>query len=385
MIARNRDSERVQACLRTFPVTAILGARQVGKSTLASAFAFPHYFDLENPRDLARLEQPQLALEALQGVVVIDEIQRKPELFPLLRYLVDARPDRKFLILGSASRDLIRQGSESLAGRIGYCELGGFRLEDVGKGADELKKLWLRGSFPRSYLADDDEGSMLWRGQFIRTYLERDIPQLGIRIPSATLGRFWAMISHYHGQLVNYQELSRSFGVSDVTIRRYLEILEGTFMIRLVMPWFENKGKRLVKAPKLYIRDSGIFHALQGIGDRAALESHPKLGASWEGFVIEQAIREFDIEEPWFYRTHGGTELDLFWERGGRRRGLEVKFADAPRMTSSMKNAMSDLSLDSLIVAYPGDIYYELAENISVVPFARLFEASSIAAMKGRI
>jgi len=372
MIDRKRDRERVRAYLAVFPVTAILGARQVGKSTLAKQFSFDHFFDLENPRDLTRLDHPQLALENLRGLVVIDEIQRKPELFPLLRYLVDERPDRKFLILGSASRDLIRQSSESLAGRIGYYELGGFGLDDVGRGGEEQNRLWLRGAFPRSYLESGDEESMLWRQEFIRSYLERDIPQLGITIPSSTLGRFWSMIAHYHGQILNYQELSRSFGVSDATIRRYLEILEGTFMIRIVKPWFENSGKRLVKAPKLYIRDSGIFHTLLKIGDRPSLESHPKLGASWEGFVIEQAIREFGIEEPWFYRTHGGAELDLFWEQGGLRYGIEAKYADAPRLTPSMKSVMVDLSLHRLTVVYPGNTAYDLAPNIRVVPLVQM-------------
>lgn len=372
MIERIADRMQIQSFLDLFPVTAILGARQVGKSTLAKSFGFSHFFDLENPRDLVRLDHPQLALEGLTGVVVIDEIQRKPDLFPLLRVLVDERPDHRFLILGSASRDLIRQSSESLAGRIGYYELGGFTFRDVSGDAETQRTLWIRGAFPRSFLAVDDSGSFLWREQFIRTYLEQDIPLLGLRIPPATLRRFWSMISHYHGQLLNYQELSRSFGVSDGTIRNYLEILEGTFMIRLVKPWHTNQGKRLVKAPKLYIRDSGIFHTLQGIETRTSLESHPKLGASWEGFVIEQAIKSLGIDAPYFYRTHGGAELDLFWERNGKRYGIEVKYADAPRLTPSMRVAVEDLALDQLLVVYPGATAYDLAPNIRVVPLSML-------------
>ncbi|HOV38264.1 MAG TPA: ATP-binding protein [Spirochaetales bacterium] len=374
MIERPIDTERISSLIASFPVTAILGARQVGKSTLAKSFAFPHYFDLENPRDLARLDQPLLALERLGGTVVIDEIQRKPDLFPLVRYLVDQNPHRRFLVLGSASKALIRQSSESLAGRIAYYELGGFNLIDVGLSTDSQQKLWVRGTFPRSFLATSDAESLLWRDQFIQTFLERDIPQLGIRIPSATLGRFWKMIAHYQGQLLNYQELARSFSVSDGTVRHYLEILEGTFMVRLVQPWFENRGKRLVKAPKLYIQDSGIFHALQNIPDWETLEAHPKLGASWEGFVLDAAIRHFMIREPYFYRTHSGTELDLFWEQDGKRIGMEIKYADAPRLTPSMKHAREDLDLDMLLVIYPGDLSYKLDKNIVVLPFIKMYE-----------
>jgi len=372
MIPRLTDKQILLNYLKNFPVVAILGARQVGKSTLARSMEWDHYFDLENPRDLARLDQPQLALERLKGLVVIDEIQRKPELFTLLRYLVDHQPETKYLVLGSASRDLIRQSSESLAGRIAYLELGGFRLEDLTGGGSELRQLWLRGGFPRSVLADSDESSLLWRNQFIQTYLERDIPQLGIRIPAATLRRFWAMLAHYHGQILNYQDISRSFGVSDATVRHYLEILEGTFMVRLLRPWYGNLGKRLVRAPKLYIRDSGIFHALLGIIDMASLESHPKLGASWEGFALEQVIRRLDIQTPLFYRTHTGAELDLVWEQGGKMYGIEFKYADAPRLTASMRNASADLSLKRLLVVYPGADSWPLAPHIDVVPLQDL-------------
>jgi len=285
---------------------------------------------------------------------------------------VDSRPATRYLILGSASKDLIRQSSESLAGRIAYLELGGFRLEDIGGATEELRQLWLRGGFPRSLLADSDEGSWTWRIQFIQTYLERDIPQLGITVPAATLGRFWTMLAHYHGQILNYQELSRAFGVSDATVRHYLEILEGTFMVRLLRPWYGNLGKRLVRAPKLYVRDSGIFHALQGISDMATLESHPKLGASWEGFALEEAIRRLGIQSPLFFRTHTGAELDLVWDQEGKMYGIEFKYADAPRLTPSMRNAVADLSLERLLVVHPGTDSWPLAPSIDVIPLREL-------------
>lgn len=372
MIDRPLDRATINFFIQNFPVTAILGARQVGKSTLAKSMRYNHYFDLENPRDLARLEQPQLTLERLSGLVAIDEIQRKPDLFPLLRYLVDERADLKFLILGSASRDLIRQSSESLAGRIAYLELGGFRLEDFPDDPVLLRKLWMRGGFPRSFLAKSDSASIEWRKQFVQTYLERDVPQLGIRIPATTLGRFWTMLAHYHGQILNYQELSRSFGVSDATVRHYLEILEGTFMVRLLKPWYGNLGKRLVKAPKLYIRDSGLLHALLGIPDMASLESHPKLGASWEGFALESAVRHLNIKEPLFFRTHTGAELDLLWEEGSKRYGMEFKYTDTPRLTPSMRNALSDLPLDRILVVHPGKEAWPLAPRVDVVPLRNL-------------
>ncbi|MGA2546786.1 MAG: ATP-binding protein [Rectinemataceae bacterium] len=370
MVERREERDLLLGLIRDNPVTAILGARQTGKSTLARTFDARHYFDLENPRDLASLDQAQLALERLQGLVVIDEIQRKPELFPLLRFLCDERPERRFLILGSASRDLSKQGSETLAGRIAYHELRGFGIPEVCRDDDDLQRRWLRGGFPRSWLAEDEARSFSWREQFIQTFLERDIPQLGIRVPASTMYRFWTMLSHYHGQILNYQELSRSFGISDGAVRHYLEILEGTFMIRLLKPWFENIGKRLVKAPKLYLRDSGIFHALQGLSDSRSLASTPKLGASWEGFIIEELIGLSGLrpEAFSFYRTHAGAETDLVWSSEGRRLGAEVKYADAPRMTASMRHTIEDCRLDSLFVVYPGATGYSLAANTRVVP-----------------
>lgn len=368
LIARTQDFQAVSKLLATFPVTAILGPRQCGKTTLARLFKADHSFDLENPRDLARLEQPQLALEDLRGLIVIDEIQRLPDLFPLLRYLVDRGTDQKYLILGSASRDLLRQSSETLAGRVAFHQLGGLRAGDVGP--ENTTALWLRGGLPRSFLAATEEESLTWRRQYISTFLERDIPQLGITIPARTMRRFWTMLSHYHGQLLNYSELSRSFGVSDMTVRRYCEILEGAFMIRLLLPWATNVGKRVVRRPKLYLRDSGLLHALLSVESLAQLQSSPTLGASWEGFALEVIGRMLGREdhELYFWRTHAGAELDLFWQWGGRAWGVECKYQDAPRLTRSMKAAMEDLELAGLWVVYPGRTAYRLAENIWVVP-----------------
>ncbi len=368
MINRSKDVLALAKLMETFPVTAILGPRQAGKTTLAREFKADHTFDLENPRDASLFAEPQLALEPLSGLIVIDEIQRSPDLFPLIRYLVDNRKDQQYLILGSASRDLIRQSSESLAGRIGYHELAGFRLEDVGENA--WRKLWLRGGFPRSFTAPSDERSRLWLEQYIATFLERDIPQLGISIPAPTLRRFWTMLCHYHGQLINYSEFSRSFGVSDMTIRKYLDILEGVFMVRLLQPWHANLGKRLVKSPKLYIRDSGLLHHLLSIGSERDLATHNKLGASWEGFALETAIRILDKrnEELSFWRTHAGAEADLFWKSHGKNRAIEVKYSAAPKMTKSMASAVNDLELEHLWVLYPGDKAYPLAPHISALP-----------------
>ena len=353
-------------------MVAIVGPRQCGKSTLARTFDAAHFFDLENPRDLAMLAEPQLALEGLSGLIVIDEIQRAPDLFPLLRYLVDHHPEQRYLILGSASRDLLRQSSETLAGRIAYHELGGLGLPDLGHG--HWRELWFRGGMPSSVLASTDESSALWRQQYIATFLERDIPQLGIQIPASTLRRFWTMICHYNGQILNHSELARSFGISDMTIRRYLEILEGTFMIRLLQPWHVNLGKRLVKRPKLYLRDSGLFHSLLNIDSFPQLSTHNKLGASWEGFALETAIRAIGKRsvELSFWATHSGAEVDLFWQHAGKNQGVEVKFADAPRLTPSMKSALHDLELEHLWVLYPGDRRYSLAEKVSVLPLSQL-------------
>ena len=369
-LPRPRELEAVRARLRRAPVTALLGPRQCGKTTLAQSLEAEHFFDLEDPRSLVRLDEPQTALEGLTGTVVIDEVQRKPDLFPLLRVLADRQQATRYLLLGSASPDLVKEVSESLAGRVAYHDLGPLAVDETG--VHEWRRLWLRGGFPRSYLADDDTASDLWREDFIRSYLERDVPALGISIAAETLRRFWVMVSHYHGQVLNLSELGRSFGVSDHTVRRYLEILSGTFMIRLLPPWHANVGKRLVKAPKLYIRDSGLFHALHTIATPLQLESHPKLGASWEGFAMEQAIRLTGVAHPHFWRTHTGAELDLVWQAHGALWGMEFKYQDAPGMTRSIRAVMRDLPLRHLWIVYPGPDRYRLDKGVTVLPVAEI-------------
>ena len=371
-ILRSKDEDSVRALMNLFPVTAILGPRQAGKTTLARRFNPDHIFDLENPRDLAMLEQPQMALEPLKGLIMIDEVQRKPDLFPLIRYLVDQNPEQRYLLLGSASTNLRQQSGESLAGRIGYFYLTGLNLSETG--IEKLPQLWLRGGFPRSFLAEDDQQSLLWRTNFIVTFLEKDLALLGISVPASVMYRFWLMLSHYHGQTLNYSEMARSFGISDKTVRQYLSVLEDTFMVRLLTPWHANLGKRLVKTPKLYIRDSGIFHALQSIPDIAALRTNPKLGASWEGFAIEELVSFLAKRdsEVFFYAAHSGVELDLYWQENGRNTGAEIKYLDAPRTTKSMRQAIEDLNLDHLWVIYPGDRIYSLAADITVLPLTDL-------------
>ena len=371
MIERKNDVVRVKELIASFPVTTILGPRQCGKTTLARMFHADHYYDLENPRDLAKLSEAQLLLEPLRGLIVIDEIQRKPELFPLLRYLVDTQKKQKYLILGSASRDLIRQGSETLARRIAFYQLGGLSLDDVGHAA--ARTLWMRGGLPRSFTAKTNKQSRLWLENHIASFLERDIPQLGIMIPAQTLRRFWMMLSHYHGQVIQYAEIGRSFGISDVTVRKYIEILEGTFMVRVLRPWFNNTSKRLVKNPKIFIRDSGIFHTLLAIESHDQLLGHPKLGASWEGFALESVCKKMNkpSEEMFFWATHAGAELDLYFIEKGKSYGVEFKYQGAPTISKSMKTAISDLELSHLYVVYPGKETYLLAKNITVIPLGR--------------
>ncbi len=374
MIQRPIDQQRIKELMEQFPVTAIIGARQIGKTTLAKQFKANAYFDLENPVHLAQLENPLLTLEDLKGLIIIDEIQRQPNLFTVLRYLVDNNPHQKYLILGSAFPELLKKSSESLAGRIAYYKLGGFRPTDVG--IDRWKDLWLRGGFPKSFLAKNDHQSFVWRQQFVTTFLERDIPQFGFRIPAQTLRRFWVMLSHYHGQIINYSEMGTSFGISDVTVRKYIEILEGTFMVRTLWPWHLNVKKRLVKRPKLYFQDSGIFHVLASIENMEQLTTHPKLGASWEGFALNilcQIIGKED-KEFFFWATHSGAELDLFWQQGGKNYGAEFKYMDAPKLTKSMNIAVHDLQLERLYVIYPGKTNYKLSEKISVISFYELIK-----------
>lgn len=365
---------QIARALDVHPVAALLGPRQCGKTTLARMIAEQQpstYFDLENPVDVRRLSAPLTVLETLPGLVILDEVQRQPELFELLRVLVD-RPQNSahFLLLGSASPQLVRGVSESLAGRIGFVDLSGFDLAEVG--AAQRDRLWLRGGFPRSFLAGDDSASMTWRQGFIRAFLERDIPQLGISIPAETLRRFWTMTAHYHGQVWNAAEFARSLGASEVTARRYLDILAGAYMVRVLPPWFENIGKRQVKSPKIYIRDSGILHGLLQMGDLPELQSHPKLGASWEGFAIEQIIRLLDTRDAYFWSTHGGAELDLLVLTGGRRYGFEIKYADAPGTSRSMQVALRDLGLEHLWIVYPGQHEYALDERITALPLGAL-------------
>jgi len=371
MINRQYDIQKIKKLIEVFPVTAILGARQCGKTTLARELKADTYFDLENPRDLQILANPQVTLESLSGLVVIDEIQRKPELFALLRYLVDTYPQTRYVILGSASRELIAQSSETLAGRIGHYYLGGLRLSDVG--AENMRRLWVQGALPRAYVLDADE-SRLWMANYVTTLLERDFPQLGVRIPSDTLRRFWMMLAHYHGQMLNLAELSRSFGVSGHTVKRYIDLLVGTFMVRLVQPWSVNIGKRLVKTPKLYMRDSGVLHHLLSVQSFGDIVSHHRLGAMWEGFALEIVARSLDKrdEELFFWRTHTGLEADLFWQAHGKNWAVEFKYADAPSLNKSMTACIDDLNLTHLWVVYPGGQRYKLHEKITVLPLTEV-------------
>ena len=351
---------------------ALIGPRQSGKTTLARQFLAsdsPLYFDLEDPVVASAFENPMSSLAALRGLVVIDEAQRCPQIFPVLRVLADrAGIPARFLILGSASPELSRQASESLAGRVEIIEKGGFHLEEVE--AEKSHGLWLRGGFPRSFLAESELDSMEWRKQFVRTFLERDLAQLGFRMSPQVMGRFWTMLSHYHGQIWNSSEIGASMGISHQSARIYLDALEQTFMVRRLLPWFVNVGKRLVKSPKVFFRDSGIFHALQGIGSEQALIAHPKLGASWEGFALEQILAKLRGEEAYFYAIHGGSDLDLYLPN--RRLGMEVKRRDAPRKTRSMEIAIQDLGLEELIVVYPGSRSYDLAPRIRVMPLVEI-------------
>lgn len=368
IIYRGQDLKSIRWLIKTFPVAAILGPRQCGKTFLARQIKTDHYFDLENPRDLAAFDQPQLLLEKLKGLIVIDEVQRRPELFPVLRYLVDNHAQQRYLILGSASGALLRQSSESLAGRIGYHYLGGFHLDDVG--SKNLHKLWVRGGFPRSFLAGSADKSHQWLDNYLTTFLEKDIPQLGITIPSRTLRRFWIMLSHYHGQIVNFSEIGQSFGVSDMTVRKYIDILESTFMVRTLSPWHSNTAKRLIKRPKIYFKDSGVLHRLLTIDKENDLRTHPKAGASWEGFALETVTRSLGLnaQEVFFWGTHAGAELDLFWQAKGKNWGVEFKYGDAPKLTKSMQSALGDLQLAHLWVVYPGEKVYPLAAEVTAVP-----------------
>lgn len=374
MIKRSLLELRVGRALRRSRAVALLGPRQSGKSTLARLLAKgarAEIFDLEEPESQALLAEPMTALRPLRGLVVLDEIGRRPDLFPLLRVLCDRRPlPARFLILGSASPSLVRGISESLTGRLETIEVGGFGLGEVG--LERHGKHWFRGGLPRSFLARSDEESAVWRGEYIRSVLERDVPQLGIRVPAAALQRFWSMLAHCHGQVWNAAEPARSLGIGETTVRRYLDVLEGLFMVRQLLPWHENLGKRQVKAPKVYFRDTGLLHRLLGVRSMRELLGHPKCGASWEGYVIAEALEAFRPDQSYFWSTHNGAELDLLMMVRGRRVGLEVKRADAPRLTASMRIAQKDLRLDRLLVVYPGDKRYPLAAGVEAVPLSAL-------------
>lgn len=374
MIDRAVDRRLVSRALKRSRIVALLGPRQCGKTTLAREFVSadaPNYFDLEDPVGLARLAEPELALRSLRGIVVIDEIQRRPDLFALLRVLADRRPlPARFLILGSASPELLRQSSETLAGRVETVPLEGFRLCDVG--LVHQNRHWLRGGFPLAFTARSEPDSVAWRRQFLQTFLERDIPQLGIRIPALALRRFWSMLAHHHGQIWNAAELARGMGVGEATVRRYLDLLAGVFMVRQLPPWFENLGKRQVKSPKIYVRDSGLLHVLLGVASRRDLEMHPKVGASWEGYAVEEVLKAMQPDEAYFWATHQGAELDLLLFKSGKRIGVECKRSDSPSLTPSMRIAMADLRLDRLHVVYPGDRRYALARNVDVMPLGDL-------------
>jgi len=374
MISRQNLLLSIQRDLQRAPAVALLGPRQTGKTTLARELARltqGHVFDLEDPADAAALENPKLVLGALRGLVILDEVQRAPQLFPVLRVLLD-RPDppARFLLLGSASPHLAREVTESLAGRVAFHEMQGFQLREVGE--DALRLLWSRGGFPRSFLAPDDPQSFLWRKDFLRTFIEKDFATLGLGSTPKSLGRLWAMTAHYHGQILNASELGRSLGETNKTVQRHLEMLSGAFMVRLLPPWFENLGKRLVRSPKLFVRDPGLLHGLLGIADEGALLGHPKLGASWEGFAMEQILARFPQADPYFWATQGGAELDLFLDLGGKRWGFEFKVADAPRMTRSMASACADLKLARLYVVTPESRRYPLTETVQVVSLADL-------------
>ena len=380
IVARARHLDTIEGLIQRHPVVAILGARQVGKTTLARQIMERRSgtsvrFDMEDPDDLSRLGEPKLALQDLSGLVVIDEVQRRPDLFPVIRVLVD-RPDAaaRFLVLGSASPDLLRQSAETLAGRIVYHELDGFGMDEVGMA--ERDPLWLRGGFPRSFLASSTEASAEWRRAFVQTFLERDIPQLGIRIPAPTLHRFWRMLAHYHGQVWSGAELARAFGVADSTVRRYLDLLCSTLVVRQLPPWHENVKKRQVKAPKVYIADTGLLHTLLGIETRDDLEGHPKSGASWEGFVLRELVNHLGArpEESFFWATHAGAELDLLVVRGRRRMGFEIKRTTAPKLTRSMHAARESLRLDRLHVIHAGQATFPLADGAVAVAFDRIRE-----------
>lgn len=370
MIDRPAYADRLTKALARSPITALLGPRQCGKTTLARMLADQQsstYFDLESQPDLRRLTNPEMTFASLSGLVVIDEIQNQPALFPALKVVVD-KPDNKcnFLILGSASPSLIKNVSETLAGRVEFVDMAGFDLTELG--ADIWQRLWLRGGFPRSYLAQNDADSFAWREGFIRTFLQRDIPQLGINIPAEAIRRFWTMLAHYHGQTWNASRLASALGINDKTVRAYLDILTETYMIRQLQPWHENIRKRQVKAPKIYFTDSGLLHSLLDLQQLHAITGHPQVGASWEGFAAEQLLRTLRPSQAYYWATYSGAELDMFFILNGRRYGIEFKFNEAPNKTKSMTTAIESLKLDKLLIIHPGQETYPLTDTITACP-----------------
>ncbi len=375
-ITRNELSDLINRRLKQSPAVALLGPRQCGKSTLARSIAAQSsstYFDLESPADLRALSEPMSALEKLRGLVVIDEVQRRSELFPILRVLLDRKPIRtRFLILGSAAPELLRQTSETLAGRVALIEMSGFAMSETGHST--LQRLWNRGGFPLSFTARTQQASVEWRQDFIRTFLERDLPELGIRVPAITMRRFWVMLAHQHGGIWNGSAIGGSLGQAHTTVRHHLDTLSSALVVRVLQPWFENVGKRQIKSPKVYVRDSGLLHSLLDIHTQDALDRHPKLGASWEGFVIEQLLTELRASQAYYWRTQAGAELDLLLMHKSQRIGIEVKYSDAPSMTPSMVAACTDLKLNRLIVIYPGSRQYVLTKNVTVMSLTDAIE-----------
>jgi predicted AAA+ superfamily ATPase len=378
MISRPEYMRSAKLALGRSPICAVLGPRQCGKTTLARRIAAERgsvFFDLESPADRTRLANPELALSPLRGLVVLDEVQAVSGIFPVLRVLADRKPlPARFLLLGSASPQIVREASESLAGRVEFLDMAGFDLSEVGPA--KWRELWMRGGFPKSYLARSQADSAAWREGFIRTFLERDLPNFGIRVPAPAMRRFWTMLAHSHGQTWNASEIARSMGLSDKTVRSYLDTLTETFVIRQLQPWFENLGKRQVKAPKIYLRDSGLLHALLGLGTAAQVESHPRAGASWEGFAIEQVLRLHKNRPAWFWGTQAGAELDLLVQHGNKRIGYEFKLSEALATTRSMRVAAEDLRLDELHIVCPGKISATLDKGIFVTGIETLWRGA---------
>ncbi|MDR2845270.1 MAG: ATP-binding protein [Puniceicoccales bacterium] len=373
MFQRQPLLNEIRVALANSRVMALLGPRQCGKTTLALNIVpvgSLNYFDLEDVRDLSRLEEPFTALESLTGTVVIDEVQRRPELFPTLRVLADRMPTpAKFLVLGSSSPELLQQSSESLAGRLQRVQMGGFSLGEIP--SNERNVHWLRGGFPLSFLSTGDEESFVWRREFIQTFLERDVRQI-VNVLSATLGRFWAMLAHYHGQIWNASELARAMSIHESTVRRYLDLLSDLFMVRQLPAWHANLSKRQVRAPKIYFRDSGLLHQLLGIHSARDLHTHPKVGASWEGYALEEIIRAVKPDESFFWATHQGAEIDLLLMKDGKLWGVEFKNGDMPKATPSMRTALAELGLERIAVVYPGSRRVPLHDKIEAVPITEI-------------